>query len=35
VSPSVPGRVRRPPPRLGEHDARVRALGWDAFAPAE
>jgi crotonobetainyl-CoA:carnitine CoA-transferase CaiB-like acyl-CoA transferase len=35
VAPSVPGRVRRPPPRLGEHDARVRALGWDAFAPAE
>ncbi len=31
VAPSVPGSVRRPPPRLGEHDALVRAHGWDAF----
>jgi crotonobetainyl-CoA:carnitine CoA-transferase CaiB-like acyl-CoA transferase len=32
VAPSVPGRVRRPPPRLDEHGAEVRAHGWDAFA---
>jgi crotonobetainyl-CoA:carnitine CoA-transferase CaiB-like acyl-CoA transferase len=32
VAPSVPGLVRRPPPALDEHGARVRALGWDAFA---
>jgi len=31
VAPSTPGSVRRPPPRLGEHDAAVGALGWDAF----
>ena len=31
VAPSVPGRVRRPPPRLDEHGARVRAAGWGAF----
>jgi crotonobetainyl-CoA:carnitine CoA-transferase CaiB-like acyl-CoA transferase len=31
VSPSVPGRVRRPPPRLDEHGARIRALGWGVF----
>jgi crotonobetainyl-CoA:carnitine CoA-transferase CaiB-like acyl-CoA transferase len=31
VAPSVPGSVRRPPPRLGEHDAVVRARGWRAF----
>ena len=35
VAPSVPGAVRLPPPRLGEHDAAVRARGWAAFdAPA-
>ena len=28
---SVPGSVRRPPPRLGEHDVLVRAQGWKAF----
>ncbi len=28
---AVPGTVRRPPPRLGEHTARVRELGWAAF----
>ncbi|HTK48524.1 MAG TPA: CoA transferase [Gemmatimonadaceae bacterium] len=32
MSPSVPGSVRRPPPRLGEHSALVRAEGWRAFA---
>jgi crotonobetainyl-CoA:carnitine CoA-transferase CaiB-like acyl-CoA transferase len=32
LPPSVPGTVRRPPPRLGEHSARVRAEGWNAFA---
>lgn len=31
MPPSVPGSVRRPPPRLGEHSARVRAHGWKAF----
>jgi len=34
VAPSVPGRVRRPPPRLDEHGALVRARGWEAFAVA-
>ncbi|HEY0997962.1 MAG TPA: CoA transferase [Gemmatimonadaceae bacterium] len=28
VSPSVPGTVRRPPPRLDEHGAEIRAAGW-------
>jgi crotonobetainyl-CoA:carnitine CoA-transferase CaiB-like acyl-CoA transferase len=32
MPPSVPGLVRRPPPRLGEHSALVRARGWRAFA---
>jgi crotonobetainyl-CoA:carnitine CoA-transferase CaiB-like acyl-CoA transferase len=32
MPPSVPGVVRRAPPRLGEHSALVRARGWDAFA---
>lgn len=32
VAPSVPGSVRRPPPRLDEHGALVRSAGWDAFA---
>ena len=32
LPPSVPGTVRRPPPRLGEHSARIRAEGWNAFA---
>jgi len=31
MPPSVPGIVRRPPPTLGEHSARVRARGWTAF----
>jgi len=31
VAPSVPGSVRLPPPRLDEHGARVRTLGWGAF----
>jgi crotonobetainyl-CoA:carnitine CoA-transferase CaiB-like acyl-CoA transferase len=31
MPPSVPGNVRRPPPRLGEHSALVRELGWRAF----
>lgn len=34
VAPSVPGSVRRAPPRLGEHTALVRARGWDAFPRA-
>jgi crotonobetainyl-CoA:carnitine CoA-transferase CaiB-like acyl-CoA transferase len=34
MPPSVPGAVRRPPPRLGEHSALVRAHGWNAFADA-
>ena len=32
VAPSVPGAVRLPPPRHGEHTSLVRAHGWDAFA---
>ncbi len=32
VAPSVPGRVRLPPPRLDEHGEEVRRRGWDAFA---
>ena len=31
IAPSVPGRVRFPPPRLDEHGAAVRAKGWAAF----
>ena len=31
MPPSVPGSVRRVPPRLGEHTALVRELGWQAF----
>ena len=34
LPPSVPGTVRRPPPRLGEHTAKIRAEGWNAFASA-
>ena len=34
MPPSVPGAIRRPPPRLGEHSAAVRAVGWGAFADA-
>ncbi len=33
MPPSVPGRVRRPPPRLGEHTEVVRARGWEAEIP--
>ena len=33
VPPSVPGSVRRPPPRLDEHGELVRAHGWGAFNP--
>ena len=31
MPPSVPGTVRRAPPRLGEHTALVRDVGWRAF----
>jgi crotonobetainyl-CoA:carnitine CoA-transferase CaiB-like acyl-CoA transferase len=31
VSPSVPGTVRRRPPRLDEHGAAIRAEGWRVF----
>jgi len=34
LPPSVPGMIRRPPPRLGEHTALVRAEGWNAFTLA-
>jgi crotonobetainyl-CoA:carnitine CoA-transferase CaiB-like acyl-CoA transferase len=34
MPPSVPGAVRCPPPRLGEHSAEVRKAGWKAF-PAD
>ena len=32
LPPSVPGSIRLPPPKLGEHSALVRAEGWNAFA---
>ncbi len=32
IAPLAPMQIRRPPPRLDEHGARVRALGWEAFA---
>lgn len=31
MPPSVPGTVRRPPPRLDEHGSLIRAVGWGAF----
>ncbi len=31
ISPSVPGTVRLPPPRLDEHGDDIRARGWEAF----
>lgn len=31
MPPSVPGTIRRPPPRLGEHTDLVRHWGWEAF----
>ena len=31
VAPAVPGSVRFRPPRLDEHGAEIRRLGWDAF----
>lgn len=31
MPPSVPGAIRRPPPRLGEHTNLVRHRGWEAF----
>jgi crotonobetainyl-CoA:carnitine CoA-transferase CaiB-like acyl-CoA transferase len=31
MPPSVPGTIRRAPPRLGEHSAHIRSGGWDAF----
>jgi crotonobetainyl-CoA:carnitine CoA-transferase CaiB-like acyl-CoA transferase len=31
VRPSVPGRVRFPPPKLDEHGESIRKLGWRAF----
>ncbi len=34
MPPSVPGVVRRPPPRLGEHTEAVRVSGWGAFDDA-
>ena len=32
MPPSVPGTIRLPPPRLGQHTELVRAEGWNAFA---
>jgi crotonobetainyl-CoA:carnitine CoA-transferase CaiB-like acyl-CoA transferase len=32
MPPSVPGAVRRAPPRLGEHSALVRERGWGTFS---
>lgn len=34
VAPLAPGIVRYPPPRLDEHGAELRRLGWRAFADA-
>jgi crotonobetainyl-CoA:carnitine CoA-transferase CaiB-like acyl-CoA transferase len=34
VHPLAPSTVRRPPPRLDEHGALIRAKGWGAFADA-
>ena len=34
ITPSVPGTVRRRPPKLDEHGALVRSEGWSAFANA-
>jgi crotonobetainyl-CoA:carnitine CoA-transferase CaiB-like acyl-CoA transferase len=34
VAPLQPASIRRPPPKLDEHGALVRAHGWDAFARA-
>ncbi len=31
IAPSVPGSVRFPPPRLDEHGAEIRRLGWGVF----
>jgi crotonobetainyl-CoA:carnitine CoA-transferase CaiB-like acyl-CoA transferase len=31
MPPSVPGTLRHPPPRLGEHSALLRERGWRAF----
>jgi crotonobetainyl-CoA:carnitine CoA-transferase CaiB-like acyl-CoA transferase len=31
MPPSVPGTIRHPPPRLGEHSSLVRERGWRAF----
>ncbi len=31
VSPSVPGSVRFPPPKLNEHGESIRTLGWRTF----
>lgn len=31
IAPSVPGTVRRPPPRLDEHGDAIRARGWSCF----
>lgn len=33
VAPSIPGVIRFPPPRLDEHGAEIRRLGWRAFEP--
>jgi crotonobetainyl-CoA:carnitine CoA-transferase CaiB-like acyl-CoA transferase len=34
VSPSVPGTIRRRPPKLDEHGAAIRRAGWGAFRTA-
>ena len=31
IAPLPPGTVRLPPPRLDEHGAAIRRLGWRAF----
>lgn len=34
LPPSVPGTIRRPPPKLGEHSSIIRERGWKAFSEA-
>lgn len=34
IAPQLPAQIRRPPPRLGEHNALVREHGWEAFSRA-
>lgn len=33
IAPSIPGSIRFPPPKLNEHGAEIRRLGWGVFNP--